>query len=46
MAKPPPPWQAHDAANYDLDMATRCAALLGKIVSDPVRRQPSPWPTR
>lgn len=39
MAKAPPPWQAHDAANYDRDMATRCTALLGEIVSNPVRRR-------
>ena len=39
MAKVPPPWQAHDAAQYDRDMATHCAALLDEIVSDPVRRR-------
>lgn len=39
MAKAPPPWQAHDAANYDRDMANHCAALLDEIVSDPVRRR-------
>jgi hypothetical protein len=39
MPKPPPPWQAHNAANYDGDMTPRCSALLGEIVSDPARRQ-------
>lgn len=39
MAKSPPPWQAHNAANYDSDMTTRCATLLGEIVSDPARRR-------
>lgn len=39
MAKSPPPWQAHNAANYDSDMTTRCSALLGEIVSDLARRR-------
>jgi fido (protein-threonine AMPylation protein) len=36
---PPPPWQAHEVANYDHDMTARCAMLQGEIVADPARRQ-------
>jgi hypothetical protein len=39
MPKPPPPWQAHDAGNYDSEMTVRCGALLGEIISDPARRR-------
>jgi hypothetical protein len=39
MTASPPPWQAHNVADYDPMMATRCAALLVEIVADPGRRQ-------
>jgi hypothetical protein len=39
MAKLPPTWQAHHAANYDSAMTARCTALLAQIISDPARRR-------
>lgn len=35
----PPPWQAHDAANYDPTMTAGCSTLLAEIIADPARRQ-------
>ena len=39
MAKLPPTWQAHHAANYDSAMTSRCGALLEQIISNPARRR-------
>jgi fido (protein-threonine AMPylation protein) len=39
MAKLPPTWQAHHAANYDSAMTSRCSALLEQIISNPARRR-------
>ncbi|WP_210359027.1 Fic family protein [Sphingomonas beigongshangi] len=39
MPSSPPPWQAHDAANFDATMGVRCAALLSEIKGDQARRQ-------
>lgn len=39
MTKAPPPWQAHRASNYDLEMTARCTSLLNDIISGPNSRQ-------
>ena len=39
MAKLPPTWQAHHAANYDSAMTSRCGALLEQIISNPARQR-------
>ena len=39
MTSSPPPWQAHNAADYDSTMTARCSSLLTEIIADPERRQ-------
>ena len=39
MTTSPPPWQAHDSADYDSTMADQCSMLLAEIIADPARRQ-------
>ena len=39
MTSSPPPWQAHNAADYDSTMTARCTSLLTEIIVDPERRQ-------
>lgn len=34
-----PPWQAHNATDFDAVMGARCAELLAQIISDPALRQ-------
>lgn len=39
MTMAPTKWQAHEATDYDTEMAAKCAALLAEIQTDQVRRQ-------
>lgn len=39
MTMAPPRWQAHEAADYDTEMAAKCATLLAEIQTDQVRRR-------
>ncbi|MFP1132936.1 Fic family protein [Asticcacaulis sp. W401b] len=39
MTKPPLPWQAHTAKDYDANMSAQCGQLLIEIVADRRRRQ-------